>query len=111
MVGGELSEYWPEDPENFCLGVDATIGPAEGEGGEIFSFEVCSPRWLELNRTHDATFIRNILIVNIYDQSAIKNALDKLVDGVSGQSWSEIANTLARYMFWEYEDYQPPQHR
>ncbi|WP_425647295.1 immunity 8 family protein [Agrobacterium leguminum] len=107
MVGGELANYWPEDPFDFCIGMDATIGVEGGTGGDIFSFEVCSPRWFQANRAQSPTFARHVLFVNQYDEYAIKRAVEEIVDRASGENWDEIASILARYMFWEFEDYEP----
>ncbi|CAM3600882.1 immunity 8 family protein [Agrobacterium radiobacter] len=105
MVGGELANYWPDDPTDFCVGMDVTVGVIGGEGGDIFSFEVCSPKWFHKNRVDKPTFARHVLFVNEYDEAAIKLAVQQLVNSVFGETWDEIATTLARYMFWEFEDY------
>lgn len=106
MVGGEFSDYWPDDIENFCIGADATIGPEGSPGGDIFSFEVCTPRWLLHSSRKRPRFMRHIVLVNEYDEEAVKSAVRDLVENTTGETWREIAEKLARYMFWEFEDYQ-----
>lgn len=106
MVGGELSEYWPDDVTDFCIGVDATIGPENGIGGEIFSFEVCSPKWFAANRADSPVFARHVIFLNEYDEKSFQGIVEKLVQETSGENWSEIVAQLSRYMFWEFEDYQ-----
>jgi len=101
--------YYPGDSSNFCLAAEAFIGPQGEKGSEIFSFEICSPRWLEQNRGHEAHFARHVIILSEYDEAVVKKAVVDLVDGTTGETWSEIAQKLARYMFWEFEDYGPLQ--
>lgn len=97
--------YWPEDPLNFCVAVEAMIGPAEEDGAEIFSFEVCTPMWFTENRLKSATFIRHIVFVQEYDEDEIKHLIYRLVAETPGSSWTEIAVKLSRFMRWEFEDY------
>lgn len=106
MVGEELNSYWPDDPADFCIGMDVIVGIQGGEGGDIFGFEVCSPKWFQKNRAQDPAFSRHVLFINEYDELAIKTAVERLVSEVSGETWNEIANRLSRFMFWEFEDYE-----
>lgn len=106
MVGGEFSDYWPEDVKSFCIGADVTIGPEGSLGGDIFSFEVCTPRWLLRRECEQPDFVRHTILVDEYDEDAIKNLVRNLVENTTGETWSEIATKLARYMFWEFEDYE-----
>ncbi|MEM8836662.1 MAG: immunity 8 family protein [Pseudomonadota bacterium] len=106
MVGGEFSEYWPDDVTNFCIGADATIGPENGIGGEIFSFQVCSPKWFSENESHSPVFARHIIFMNEYDEPGFMKIVEDLVANTHGETWHEVALKLSRYMFWEFEDYQ-----
>lgn len=99
-------QYTPDNPLEFCVAAEALIGPEGMEGLEIFSFEICSPQWFAKYRGRGATFIRHMLFVNEYDEEAIKNAVAELVTQFSAETWVELANRLARYMLWEFEDYQ-----
>ena len=106
MVGGELSEYWPDDPANFCIGVDVTLSQEGSPGGDIFSFEVCTPRWLAEHGERKPHFIRHVILMDEYDEEGMKSLVRQLVENTTGETWSEVAEKLARYMFWEFEDYQ-----
>lgn len=106
MVGEEFDSYWPDDPADFCIGMDVTVGAQGGAGGDIFSFEVCSPKWFQRNRAEHPAFSRHILFMNEYDRCAIKKAAEKLVAEASGETWDQIANILSRFMFWEFEEYE-----
>ncbi|NLS19058.1 hypothetical protein HGP16_21190 [Rhizobium sp. P40RR-XXII] len=106
MVGGEFSSYWPDDVTDFCIGADVTVGPEGVPGGDIFSFQVCTPRWLAHSAGGKPCFIRHTILMDEYDEDVLKSTVRKLVENTTGNSWEEIAKKLARYMFWEFEDYQ-----
>ncbi|MES0870868.1 Imm8 family immunity protein [Pseudovibrio sp. SCP19] len=106
MVGQEWSAYWPEDVTDFHFAADATIGIKGGKGGDIFSFEVCTPKWFARERGTAASFMRHIIFVNEYDETQIQKLVVDLVENTIGQDWEEIARVLSRYMFWEFEDYE-----
>jgi len=36
MTAGALRPFVPADPERFSIAVAATVGPAGGEGGDLF---------------------------------------------------------------------------
>lgn len=106
VEGEELDNYWPDDTSDFCIEMDVTVGVQGKEGGDIFSFEVCSPKWFQKNRAQHPAFSRHILFVNEYDDCAIKETIGKLVSEASGETWDDITNILSRFMFWEFEDYE-----
>lgn len=107
LIDHDNWNYCPDDVTDFCVAAEAIIGLEESEGGDIFSFEVCSPTWLERRCRGKANFIRHVLVVNEYEETAIKSAVNDLVRGICGENWAEIAKQLARHMFWEFEDYDP----
>ncbi|WP_273726742.1 immunity 8 family protein [Brucella gallinifaecis] len=106
LVDHENWEYWPDDPTNFCVAAEALIGPEDGAGQEIFSFEVCTPRWLEEHGERKPHFVRHVILMHEYDEDALKSLVRRVVENTNGATWSEVAEKLARYMFWEFEDYQ-----
>jgi len=42
-----------------------------------------------------------------YDPLALEGLARRTIADTRGETWNEIATKLARYMFWEYEDYEP----
>ena len=40
-------KFWPEDEEDFGFYIQAIIGSADEDGGNVFGFQVCTPKWLE----------------------------------------------------------------
>lgn len=107
LIDFENWHYYPDDISNFCVSAEAIIGAKGSEGADIFSFQICTPKWLEQNKNGVAVFVRHLLLVSEYDEVLIKQTVADLVSGIAGENWSEIAQKLARHMFWEFEDYQP----
>lgn len=98
----------PEDPENFCLSVEASIGPRGALGEELFEFLVCTPNWLYRDLVSQSTiFGRHFLFVQRYDYRLIAETIEHLCASTSGSTWSEVAERLGRYGKWEFEDYRP----
>jgi len=108
LIDHENWAYWPDDIEDFCVASEAMIGPLGEDGAEIFSFEVCTPKWFAKNRLGSAAFARNIVFVSEYDEQAVKDLVYEIARKADGSSWNEVANKLSRYLRWEFEDYQAP---
>ena len=106
LIDYEDWAYWPDDPCNFHVAAEALIGPEGSPGAEIFSFEVCTSRWVILHGEREAHFVRHLILMDEYDENALKSLVRNLVENTTGETWREIAEKLARYMFWEFEDYQ-----
>lgn len=105
LVDHENWAYWPDDVENFCIAAEALIGPIEEEGADIFSFEICTPKWFAANTNRVTGFARAIIFVPEYDEQTIKAVVTDLVARTSGSTWVEIGEKLSRYLRWEFEDY------
>lgn len=105
LEGGQAAA----DPEDCCVLVSAYIGPAGGGGEELFRFTVCTPSGLErqLARDDRPFWARATLIVRRYSKDAVDAALNQFVRSVSGEDWAEVAGKLNRFLYWEFEDYQP----
>jgi hypothetical protein len=103
----DLESWSPPDPLCFGFLLQVLIGPEAGEGEESFDFIVCSPGWLAQRYSSEAVvFGRHHLLLPFgYDFGRVRKAIVKLVSGVSGESWRDIALKLARYGRWEFEDY------
>lgn len=105
MVDEEFDSYWPEDCRFFGVGMDVTIGPIDFDGGDNFSFLVCTPMWYEKNGLGSGGLIRHVLFVPEYDEGNIKRIVNEMIEKSTGSDWTEISKKLARYLFWEFEDY------
>jgi hypothetical protein len=85
------------------------VGPEDGEGEESFDFVVCTPGWLEAEYGRQAVIVvRHHVLVFDYDFPRIRRRLEDLVAKARGQTWAELASSLARYGRWEFEEYTPP---
>jgi hypothetical protein len=96
---------FPPDPEHFALLVQAFVGPQGAPGEEAFDFEVCTPSWLAGELDDRSLFPRHRLLLRRYDYRLLELAIRSLIQGTSGSSWQQVAERLARYGHWEFEDY------
>jgi Immunity protein 8 len=97
----------PPDREDFGISVRALVGPADGEGEESFDFFVCTPRWLERERAEKGfLWPRHHLILWEWDFAVVSRAIGDLCAHHEGATWSELAEKLSRYGYWEFEDYR-----
>jgi hypothetical protein len=99
----------PDDPEDCCVTMQADIGPVGEDSADTFSFEVCNPSGLASRLDGEARpfWGRGTLVVGAFSWEAVDAALNQYVRSVSGDDWSEVAEKLNRFMYWEFEDYQP----
>jgi len=82
------------------------VGPRGSEGEESFDVVVCTPAWLEKEVEKDGFVVgRHYLVVRAYDPGFIEKLIRKFVERWSGESWSEVAEKVARIGDWEFEDY------
>jgi hypothetical protein len=105
-VDVELRTYAPPD-ESFCIQVTAEIGALGGRGAEIFLFEVCSPAWLERELQSDTVISgRRRLFMSSFSYDILEAYVLKRVRQAEGPDWQAVAEKLARWSHWEFEDYQ-----
>lgn len=103
----DLDSYTPSDPSDFAFLLRLMVGPAEDDGEESFDVEVCTPKWLmHKYRSDDVIMGRHFLLVFDYDRQRIIQFVTDFVNGCSGNSWTEIAQKVARLGLWEFEDYR-----
>jgi hypothetical protein len=100
--------WTPPDPTNFGIQLEVEIGPIGLTGGDIFTFSVCSALWLH-DRLAERTTIwgLHLLVVHQYDATQIQDAISSLCRRIEGEDWPHLADRLARYGAWEFEDYTP----
>lgn len=97
----------PANPAEFCILVQAMIGPKGEPGEESFDMTVCTPRWLEAYLADGKVlFGLHYLFVDQYDYEWIWGAIAQLCDRISGPSWNNVAEQLSKYGRWELEGYQ-----
>ena len=102
---GDLNAVRPAD-DAFCVSLRALIGPVDAEGEESFDFDVCSPAWLEAElERHSILSGRFLLVARHFDAKQIETYVRKRIAQATGPDWPTVANKLARWSKWEFEDY------
>ena len=102
-----LEVFIPDDEDNFGFLLQAFVGPKGEDWKESFDFEVCTPKFLLCKyKQEDILFGRHKVIVFEYNYHRIINHIEKLVGRYEGQDWNDLANKIARYGYWEFEDYR-----
>lgn len=103
----DLFSYKPTNKESFSFLLELVIGIKGQEGGDLFSIEITTPKWLLENYNKgDVVFGRNRLIVFEYDINRFINEIETYINSAPGNTWTEIANQLSRIAQWEFEDYK-----
>jgi hypothetical protein len=120
VVRAEVRGWWntdalegrpvADDLDDCCVEVDAYIGPAGGEGEELFTFAVCTPAAIvrQLARDERPYWARATLIVKRDSPEAVEAVLNQFVRSLSGANWDELGLKLNRFLHWEFENYEPP---
>jgi hypothetical protein len=104
-----LETFQPEGP--FGIYIFAMVGPAGTPGEESFGITVCTPEWFEQNAKSKVTSGRHHLFVKEYDYEELKSFMTDYCSACTGNSWTEVAQKVARIGYWEFEDYKPHQSR
>lgn len=101
-----LEKFSPDNPETFCILLQAMVGPEGEEGEESFDIEVCTPKWLEESLgVTDVVLGYPFLIVREYHYDRIIEAIKDFLKTCSGNNWNEVALKVSRLGKWEFEDY------
>jgi hypothetical protein len=103
--GSALAAFRPSHAEHFALVVAATIGPANGSGGELFQFNARSPSWHAAENRPKGFAFERALVVDRWTAELVERAIADLCRRTEGDTWQEIAQRLSRYAEWESEDY------
>jgi hypothetical protein len=103
-----LTEFKPDDPESFSIFVQALVGPERAEGEESFDFTVTTASWLAQQPAPPKgfEFVRGILLVSRWDYDVVARAISDLCLHTERETWEEVATSLSRYGYWEFEDYR-----
>jgi hypothetical protein len=100
----DLDNFYPEDDSLFCITLILRIGKIGTFSADNFELRVCTPKWLEQS-IGEMQVGRHLLIVRDFSLPRIRDFVDDLVNDIEGDDWNSVAQKLARYFFWEYEDY------
>ena len=103
----DLPNYRPPDPESFSFHLRIIAGPLSAPGEESFDLIVSTPTWLSNNYPKEAIIIgRHRLIVMEYNFERIRKTITDLWESCEAPNWNELAEKLARFGHWEFEDYE-----
>jgi len=98
---------WVPDSEEFAILIQVIAGPEGAPGEESFGVTLCSPAWVERQARREGIISgRHLLIVSDYDYERVRNYIVKYLRACSGSTWQEVAEKVARFGYWEFEDYQ-----
>ena len=102
----DLGDDVPSDTKNFCILIQALVGPAGLPGEESFDFLVCSPSFIAETVSKDGFLIpRHYIILDQYNYAKIMEIIKGLCSLIYGDKWADVAEKLGRYGHWEFEDY------
>ena len=102
----DLETFQPDEPNYFGMWVNLRVGPDDSSAADDYRLFVCSPKWLEREcSSRTVVWGRHMLIVSEYDFHLIKSTIEQCVSGCHGENWTKIAQKVARYASWEFEDY------
>jgi hypothetical protein len=103
----DIDSFRPEISENFWYTICIGIGPSDIEGCHDFVFYVGTPRAFDHKIQNEGPMWgRHYMIVNHFDASEIRAAIEKKVAECARPTFEETALVLSRFFHWEFEDYQ-----
>jgi hypothetical protein len=98
---------WLPSSTAFAIDIRMIVGPADGPGEESFDITLCNPEWLKDRANDDGVVdLRHHLVVNDFDWERLTHYLHRRVEACQGTSWREVADCVARFAYWEFEDYR-----
>jgi hypothetical protein len=103
----DFKSYYPEDDSCFLFLIQVIVGIKGKEGGDTFSVEVCTPKWLSENYSTGSIILgRGKLVVLEYNIDKVLKRITEYCESCTGDSWQEIVNKISRLGLWEFEDYR-----
>ena len=99
-------ESWrPEDPAVVDYWLCLHIGPAEGQGADLFYVNVLS-ELAASTLPEEELARRKKIVVPQYSWPAVMSAVDQILRASEGPDWAMIAEKLMRKFDWEFENYR-----
>ena len=105
----DLVSWKPEDPDDFYLFLEVSMGVVGEVGEEVFYFHVCSPGYLARNYAIDGYALgRHFVIMMRYNYDLLKQIMDGIAERASGSTWEEAIREIGKHGRWE-ADYESAQ--
>lgn len=100
----DLDTFVPDNPSNFCVWLDLSIGFSGEEGGNFFQVGVCTPIWLAHQLSAQKIIVpKNLLIVENFCFDVIKNKIDEIITNSTREGGDASMKALCRYFSWEFD--------
>ncbi len=96
--------HLPDDPACAEVFVQALIGPASGPGDESFNLTIATPA--ALADSEGTRWGHGLLIVESFSWEGARGAIEKLLRHCEGETWSDVAGRINRYLDWEFDNYK-----
>lgn len=105
--GAAFDSFVPEQADSFWLTLGLEIGTDDAEGADTFFLYITTPTALITSTARELTWPRHYLFVDRYNAEEIRNRINSKIAECARATFEETATALARFMHWEFEDYQP----
>ena len=98
----------PKTPRNCIILLSVDIGLKNESEEDTFDFTVITEEYINnyLKENNGIFFGRGLIIVEEFDWELIERRISKLISGITGDDWKDIAVQISRYGYWEFEDYK-----
>ncbi|WP_175196003.1 Imm8 family immunity protein [Achromobacter deleyi] len=99
-----LDSFVPDNPKDFCLWLDLSIGFLGEDGGNLFQVGICTPIWLAHQVAIQQIVVpRNLLVVDEFCFDLIKKKIEEIISQSTRDSGADSMAALSRYFSWEFE--------
>jgi hypothetical protein len=99
----------PADPAAFSFQAEMGCGPSEEKGEEIFGVTVCTGQWLAAVCVGQGGYLdpQHHVVVDYdqFDVRQLRHWLEARVSAAQGETWTEVAEELAKTAQWEFDNY------
>lgn len=82
----------------------ASIGPDDADGAEVFGFTACNREWLDWMIESNGDLPKFIVLDDV-NFGAVERAAEIACAAVPQGSWEDVSRKLAETMDWEFDGY------
>lgn len=99
-----IEDWRPANPAEVDYWLCLHIGAVDEPGAELFYVNVLSETAAALVDS-DELALRKTIVLKDYSWNSVVNAVEEILQQISGESWEEMALQLSRRFDWEFENY------